>query len=175
MLKLVYTAGAKEEMSAFSKLTFTEKRNLVFRVSFRKRRFLDLANGVVMPNTILLIGDKPAPNAPNDPEFHFTPFGAFCHSSLWLNCQLEAAKIPERKLTWINSADVNGTLTNPKILHHNWAGIIALGGNAAKWVSKAKINKPFAQVQHPQAWKRFHSKEHYPLISTLEILCKGVP
>lgn len=162
-------------MSAFSKLQFAQKRRLVRRVSFRTQRFLDLTTGVMPVNTILLIGDRPAPNAPADPGFHFTPFGAFCHSSLWLNRELDAAKIPEHKLTWINSADVNGEPTNAAVLKHNWTGIIALGGNAAKWVSKAKINKPFAQVQHPQAWKRFHSKEHYPLISALESLCRGMP
>jgi hypothetical protein len=148
------------------KLSGELERALTERIEFRKHRFLELMKGIAVPS-ILIVGDKPAPDAPDDDMFHFTPFGAMRHSSLWLNRQLHEADIPEEWLTFVNAADRHGTPTSRKILEHKWRNIIALGGNARRWILPAQV--PHAMVNHPQSWKRFHTREEYPLICLLRM------
>lgn len=115
----------------------------------------------------LLVGDRPAPSAPDDPDFHYTPFGAITGSSLWLNLQLHHAEIPESQLAWVNAADLHGTVADHAVLRARWLRVVALGGNANRWVLKAGLPKAHVHVMHPQAWKRFHAREPYPLITLL--------
>lgn len=150
-------------LNAFKALDADTRAALANRVSSRKRRFV---SGLTTSN-VLLIGDRPAPSAPDDPKFHYTPFGAMWNSSLWLNLLLHHANIPETELSWVNAADFYGRSTDKNILKEPWKLIIALGGNAAGWIKSEEV--PFIKVHHPSAWKRFHSKEPYPLI---EVLCK---
>jgi hypothetical protein len=156
-------------MSAFRKLDAEVRKAIIARLLFRKARWLDLSKRGVMVPSILLVGDRPANDAPNDPEYHYTPFSALHHSSLWVNLQLHNAGIPEEWLTWINSADNWGNPMRYDVLQHPWQQIILLGGNAKKWIDRAQ---PEVLVQagtlHPQAWKRFHSKDRYPLLDLIQ-------
>lgn len=156
-------------LTAFTKLDSKLQDSLLERVISRKARFLALTKQDKFQRSILIVGDKPAPSAPTDPAFHYTPFGALEHSSLWINLQLTKASIDEAKLSWINAADLAGIGTSYKVLEHNWMAIICLGGSAAKWIRSyhgTLIPKVY-QVHHPAAWKRFNSKAEYPLIPLL--------
>ena len=157
-------------MSALDKLDRKLQQQLVNRVLARKMRFLKLRAGEWKPSNgqLLLIGDRPAPSAPRDLGFHYTPFGALTNSSLWLNQQLEQFHIPEDGLAWVNATDINGVKTDHKILEHHWGGIIALGNNAKLWACKG-TSKVVWLAQHPSAWKRFHSREPYPLLGLLSL------
>lgn len=153
-------------MTAFDRLDASIRAALILRTAFRQARFV--AKEIPTQGSVLLVGDRPAPDAPDDPAFHYTPFGALKHSSLWLNLQLHNAGIPEERLYWINAFDRNG---NPAPASHlaTKAHVIALGGNADRWIRGHK-HLGCWKVQHPQAWKRFHANEPYPLIDILSFL-----
>ena len=152
-------------MKAIDRLTEIERTGIRLRVQERIKLFTGPVRGA--DKRVLLVGDRPAPDAPDDDRFHFVPFGAEHHSSLWLNLLLTRSLIPERELAWVNAYDRHGNPTDPAILKHPWKAVYALGGNAAKWL-KAE-GKKHGRVPHPQAWKRFHSKEPYPLIDFLKL------
>ncbi len=166
-------------MAAFDRLPPGVQFALSARVAMRKHKFEiykkmveqrdpQAAELVKRLHTILLIGDRPAPDAPKDPKFHFTPFGAHRHSSLWLNMQLEAAEIKEQSMIWINAYDFRGEPNDSYWLALGYKKIIALGNNAEKWIKSTNLDVPYAKVQHPQAWKRFHGSEPYPLLELLK-------
>ena len=153
-------------MTAFERLDAPTRAALILRTAFRQARFV--AKELPTKGSVLLVGDRPAPDAPDDVTFHYTPFGALKHSSLWLNLQLHDAGIPEERLYWTNAYDHKGNPTGYEVLDTE-AQVIALGGNADVWVKKHERLGHW-KVQHPQAWKRFHSAEPYPLIECLSFL-----
>jgi hypothetical protein len=155
-------------LKAFKALDAPLRSAIVSRIIFRKHRFLALRAGRWKPQgQILLVGDRPAPSAPDDPEFHYTPFGALWNSSLWMNKHLEQFAIDEEQLGWVNAYDLHGVPLSYDALNLNWSQIIALGGNASKWLKGDGVKHHV--VQHPAAWKRFHSQEPYPLIGLLSL------
>jgi hypothetical protein len=110
------------------------------------------------------VGDRPAPDRPDDPEYHFTPFSALWNSSLYINLALHNAGIPEEALAWVNAVDWQGKAVSYDVLDHDWELVICLGGKAEAWLKKSpRPLSPAIKVHHPAAWKRFHSKETYPL------------
>jgi hypothetical protein len=119
--------------------------------------------------SILIIGDRPGPSAPQDPNYHHTPFYSTKHCSGWLNAALYVAQIPEERLIWINSADKDGVPLDPTILDKLEADkTICLGGNAAKWYEAAcEYGYEYYKFDHPQYHKRFKNSEEYPLIEFL--------
>lgn len=156
-------------MSAFDKLDLGLQKALQYRVDFRRERYLSMNNQRWKPMSgeILLVGDRPAPGAPDDPEFHYTPFGAHSNSSLWLNLLLEQYAIDEKCLGWMNAYDKAGIPADTRVLSYRWSQVIALGHSPSKWLERNNV--PNTMFMHPQAWKRFHSKEPYPLIGLLSI------
>lgn len=165
-------------LSAFDKLDVDTRKGIIDRVIFRKKRYTtEMVGFYPVPNLnmvgkILLVGDQPAPDRPDDPAYHFTPFGALWHSSLYINKSLHDAEIDENWLFWENAYDFKGIARSHHILTENWGLIVALGGNAATWIKQRSVT-PFVKVQHPAAWKRFHSKEPYPLIEILQQFIDG--
>lgn len=166
-------------MSAFDKLPSGVQFAVGARVARRRFKFEiynrlmendvpQLTELIARRHPILLIGDRPAPDAPDDPKFHFTPFGAMRHSSLWLNLQLESADVKEDSLLWINAFDYKGNPNSTSWLKMPFRRIIALGGNAEKWIKKSGLDVKYEKVHHPQAWKRFHGSEPYPLLELLK-------
>ena len=96
------------------------------------------------------------------------PFASFGGSgcSRWLTEQLAEAGIPERELCWINADQDLALLTQPQENFHGGPfRIIALGAKAADALSALKVLH--LTVDHPQAWKRFHHQERYPLLDLL--------
>jgi hypothetical protein len=157
-------------LSAFKKLSPILRHKLICRIKQRKLDFLHLQQYGMMRHAdeehrILLVGDRPAPSAPDDPEFHYTPFGALWNSSLWINQQLENAEIPESSTAWINAHHFDGRPNSLELLKRDWKSIVVLGGNAEKWAVKSGAQ--FHRAAHPAYWKRFNSGLEYPLINFL--------
>lgn len=133
----------------------------------RKRRFVGFTvNNIVPEAKVLIVGDCPAPSAPDDPTFHYTPFAALWNSSLFLNLGLHEHGISESELAWVNAADFHKRPTPPAILAHRWPLIVALGGAAEKWVKKHGLE--CVRFDHPAYHKRFHGKKPYPLFEFLK-------
>ncbi len=138
------------------------------RLDLRADRYWRLTHGRKIKASVVLIGDRPGPAAPEDQNFLHVPFKSLKHCSGWLNKLLEDANVPEGELAWINAYDKNGQPT-PRVLFERVVGqpaVFALGGNAEKWCKEndVRLDTTFA---HPQYWKRFKSKHTYPLIDQL--------
>ena len=119
---------------------------------------------------VLIVGDRPGPGAPKEEGYHHTPFYSLKNCSGWLNVLLEEAGIPEERLVWLNAADEKGRPTKsclPRALDP--LAIIALGGNAAKWLERECGVTTFTKVDHPQFHKRFKYGQPYPLIRLLKL------
>ena len=111
----------------------------------------------------LIIGDRPT----EENEYKL-PFVHPTGCAPWLAEQLEQACIPEEVLYWINAYDVKGDPTNLDGLGFFEVGCM-LGENAAKRSAELlEYCDTVVTFSHPQYWKRFHSKEPYPLITALE-------
>jgi hypothetical protein len=153
-------------LNQFKKLDDETRRALIERCILRKRRFVAFTKHNVIPDAlVLIVGDCPAPSAPNDPEFHYTPFAALWNSSLFLNLGLHRAGVPESALAWVNAADFHKNPTPTTILEHRWHQVVALGGAAERWVHKA--GKTCVRFDHPAYHTRFHGKTEYPLFNFL--------
>lgn len=145
-------------------------RNLVHR---REAYTLWQKSGhIVSSKNILVVGDRPGPGAKDFTEAHHnTPFYSKTHCSGWMNACLVLEGVPEDRLMWINSAAHDGTPTLVNIFYTNeFDAVIALGNNAAKWLTKACV--PHERFDHPQFHKRFKNSEPYPLIKRLAALTR---
>ncbi|MEM2159651.1 MAG: hypothetical protein QXN55_01700 [Candidatus Nitrosotenuis sp.] len=136
------------------------------RLTLRKQEFLNPSTG-----KILLVGDKPGPGIINEPEGYIpVPFNGYKHSSLWLNRLLDKHNIPEEKLTWINAFYLEGQPSQKEEYYKRQPrAVIGLGIIAQNWLKNVGC-KDFYCMDHPQFWKRFKSKQFYPLITLLENL-----
>lgn len=116
---------------------------------------------------VVLVGEGFGDTADHDPLYQ-SPFGSVSASgcSMWLARQLEAAGIEEHDLFWINANELDET-----VVRHNQK-IIALGIVASEKTYSLGY-RDFLFVQHPQAWRRFRSKEHYELIPVLKGILNG--
>jgi hypothetical protein len=111
----------------------------------------------------LIVGEQSA-----KPPLHPIGQDPFCGmkgSSKWLNQLLEDNNIKEERLFWINALNLDGTeadiLSIVNRIHPS--KIIALGNIASKLCEKHNLEH--VKVPHPAYWKRFKSKENYPLIN----------
>jgi hypothetical protein len=119
---------------------------------------------------ILIVADRPGPKAPQQDNFHHTPFYSKLHSGGWLNELMVQADITEDRLMWHNSATWDNKPENPAILQREWNHIIALGNNAEKWLKKNGVSNIW-KFDHPQYWKRWKANEGlYPFISHLKAI-----
>lgn len=154
---------------SYEKLSEQHKRAFT-RSLFARRKAYEtwLGTGKIQNSkTVLIVGDKPGPKAPQNDEFHNTPFYSKKYSGGWLNAQLVLNQINETRLFWINSATWNGKPTYPTtVLQHNWNQVISLGLNAHKWCLKVGL-KDSVRFDHPQFHKRFKNQEPYPLLQYL--------
>jgi len=141
----------------------TFARNCVQRrASFETwTRFREIAEA----KDILLVADRPGPKAPQTDAFHHTPFYSKIHSGGFLNAELVKAGISEVRLFWTNMATWDNKPGDTDILTARpWKYVIALGGNAAKFLDKNGV--AYTRFDHPQYHKRFVGGE-YPLIPFL--------
>ena len=158
--------------AAFDKLDREVQRALAKKLQHRRTRYLKAMHGQTVHTEVILLGDTPGPGRPDKPGYHHTPFYSTKNSSLWINRLLWEHGVPETSLLWFNTTLADGTPLDPAIFKRQLSTnplVVCLGGNAEKWLTKtAAHDGHFVKVHHPQAWKRFHSKEHYPLIDYLE-------
>jgi hypothetical protein len=163
----------------FTSLPLEQQRRFEANLELRKRRYTNVSRylqgveGLLQESQdrILIVGDRPGPSAPVDPGFHHTPFYSTKHCSGWLNALQVEAQIPEESLVWINSTDHRGLPLPVGILDAlDPHSIVILGGHARRWFDQAEAWKGYdfvEEVPHPQYWKRFKSKERYPLWEVL--------
>ena len=134
------------------------------RIAITPQRYRGIGVGSFKVGSILIIGEKPA-----RPQLGLNlPFAEMRGCSGWLNTLLEQANIDERKLTWVNAFDNYGTPAKLQWIINKirpWP-IICLGRRAEALLVKESDND-YLYFHHPQAWKRFHNKEPYPLIDKL--------
>jgi hypothetical protein len=136
------------------------------RLVARRNIYINLMNGLPIDAKFLIVGDRPGPSAPKLKDYHHTPFYSLKHCSGWLNYLLEENGISEESLVWMNAYDVNGIKFDSNKIKGLKCEIIALGSNAEKWLISNEI-RSYSKSYHPQYWKRFKSKERYPLIDLL--------
>lgn len=122
---------------------------------------------------VMIIGDRPGPSAPLEPDYHHTPFYSMKHCSGWLNRLLFNSGVDERDLIWLNAYDKDGEPHDHEIVERLLPPlddfiipIITLGSNAAKWL-RSDGYEGFTEVKHPQYWKRFKSQERYELVDRI--------
>lgn len=116
--------------------------------------------------SVLLVGERP--NLRRG-QTYLGPFCAWSNvgCSSWLSHRLEAARIPERDLYWINAYDRRGHAADPRFLNHLQPRlVVALGSVAARWCRRHDVRH--VSVPHPQYWKRFRSRQPYPLLEALK-------
>lgn len=136
------------------------------RIEFRKnlvrRKNIPFGMGNPRRGNYLIIGEQSA-----KPPLHPIGQDPFCGlkgSSRWLNQLLEDNNISEEKLFWINALNLDGTEANIMAIVNKIrpSKIIALGNIASKLCEKHNLEH--VKIPHPAYWKRFKSKEIYPLL-----------
>ncbi|MDD2775534.1 MAG: hypothetical protein PHU06_06235 [Gallionella sp.] len=129
------------------------------------------AFGFYESGNVLLVGDRSSAPKTEDAKSVQWPFGSFSQAgcSRWLAAQLEEAGIYEHNLVWTNANDPHEGTGFNDLIRWFYPKIVALGAEAALRVAEsydAQHLPPgsYDQVHHPQAWKRFHPFEPYPLV-----------
>lgn len=158
--------------AAFDKLEVAAQRGIIANLLVRKKRYLAAMDGAQVSPKVILLGDTPGPGRPQDPSYHHTPFYSTKNSSLWINRLLWESGVQDSDLLWFNTTLASGLPLDGRLVSKQLGAdpeIICLGGNAEKWFTQRFTYRPdsYAKVHHPQAWKRFHSKERYPLLDVL--------
>lgn len=123
--------------------------------------------GAFRRGVCLLVGERPGV-ARSGQLKHRLPFVSFDGNGCagWLAEQLENAGVSEADLYWINAYDALSFPTNSSFVDAlQPTQIIALGKEASRWCKASHL--PHRCVPHPQYWKRFRSKERYPLLDVL--------
>jgi hypothetical protein len=159
---------------SYATLTEAQQRKFAKRLVMRRSAHVEwVREGYIDEwRDILIVGDQPGPRAPDNVEYHHTPFYSKLYSGGWLNEQLVLNDIAEDRLMWINSASKAGYPAPPDILKaKKWTAVIALGNNAYHWVHLHGMVEAI-KVSHPQFHKRFKAAERYVLLDVLEGLTK---
>lgn len=158
--------------AAFGRLEEDVQRSILRELVERRKRYTRAMRGERVETKVILLADTPGPGRPTDPNYHHTPFYSTKNSSLWINRLLWEHGIRDSQLLWFNTTLADGTPLDSRLLSKQLRSnptVICLGGNAEKWfIKRFTYGRAYSKVHHPQAWKRFHSKEHYPLIPLLE-------
>jgi thymidylate kinase len=164
-----------EEPTALPKIMFDFTSNLKLEDDLQAeikaaqdsvpRHHLHVASAGHLNARVMLVGERFA-NHKNDDPFYQWPFASFDQGgcSQWLTQQLEDAGIGEELIYWVNADKIKESMLYhrlPDDLH-----VVALGGAADVLLDELAITHH--TVDHPQAHKRFHAKEPYPLISLLK-------
>lgn len=135
---------------------------------------LDIATAGVWNAPVVLVGQDFAPHKDPDPLYQW-PFASLSPAgcSRWLTEELADHGIGEHQLLWVNAdQDLRMLMLRPG------TALVAMGEQADQAVKQLSAELPprmvselkLYTVPHPQAWRRFHKKQLYPLIQLLERL-----
>ena len=156
------SAFDKEELEGFSiqricdRIRATCERNVLYRFNNCAGHFAD--------SDVVLVGESPGGVSPLQKTY---PFCGLNGSSKWLNNLLDAEKISESDLFWVNAYDLYGKSNDPLLVKNCLSTtVIALGNKAADWCDKNGV--VCLKTYHPQYWKRFRANESYPLIDLIK-------
>lgn len=140
-----------------------DDRLLEFRVEDQRTLLhpLKLASAGNWQAKLIIVGQDFAFQKDQDPMYQW-PFASFSKEgcSQWLTQQLEIAEKSEHDVLWVNAdQDLSGL---------PWSGkkILTLGEHATSTIATTYGKTPIP-IPHPQAWKRFHDGERYPLLNYL--------
>ena len=114
---------------------------------------------------VLMVGDRPT-----EENVYQLPFVHPKGCAPWLTKQLDDNGFQEEDFYWINAYDVKGKRTDFSGLGFYELGI-CLGHHASERGSelkRANVCDTIRTLAHPQYWKRFHTREEYPLIDILK-------
>ena len=141
------------------------KERYLRRIALAEETGATLGVGSFRPGVILIIGEQ-ASDPKNAPEQR--PFCCTKGCSGWLNKLLDIEDIQEEKLFWVNALNNDGSEVYLVKLIKNLLPrrVIALGNVAQSICEKQVIC--FEKCYHPQYWKRFKSKQRYPLLDMLK-------
>jgi len=116
---------------------------------------------------VVIVGEKFAEHHEFDALYQW-PFGALSGGgcSRWLARKLEAGGIGEDRLLWVNADQPKSVLLDVCVDRH----VVAMGREAQMRMSALGI--PHTEAMHPQAWRRFHAHEDYPVIEFLRGIVK---
>lgn len=152
----------QEEVSNFSikrlcdRIRATGDRNVLSR--------FDNCAGHFGDNDIVLVGERPSGVSPLQKTY---PFCGLNGSSKWMNNLLDAEKIDEADLFWVNAYDGYGKSNDPLLVKNCLsATVIALGNVASEWCKENGVIH--LKIYHPQYWKRFRAGERYPLLDLIK-------
>jgi len=140
----------------------TSRRLRPSDLSFRSRQHpLDIRSAGNWDAKIVIVGESFADQKDEDP-FYQWPFASFSNQgcSQWLTTQLDLAGVNEKDLLWVNADQLSSSMLNDRRQQ-----IFALGKVAEKTLFEFGLG--FKTCEHPQSWKRFNSKEAYPLIDLI--------
>lgn len=142
------------------------RNRVLTRWGLGRRTKAPIGAGNYVPGVkVFIIGERISHPEKNK---HHAPFCSTKACSGWLNKLLCEADIDEKDLFWVNALDNDGTPVDLGALHAYLQPkhVFALGKVAERRL--AEYNLTFLAFAHPQYWKRFKSKEPYPLIAALK-------
>jgi hypothetical protein len=159
-LKVVYDIYKNMEKSTSLSVTKFDYYNDAQFVRFSNYCHLlhtQTAGNIYAP--YILVGESFAERKDND-SFYQWPFASFSNEgcSQWLTERLHAHGVPESDLLWVNADQDLSFILGLTPKH-----VFALGNEAYSELYRNKI--PATVIPHPQYWKRFHSRETYPLLN----------
>jgi len=113
---------------------------------------------------VLMVGDRVSQRGRDGLPFIS---GLTTGCSSWLASQLDAARLGEHQLYWINGFSKTGEELNGAFVERlNPVAVVAMGKEAKKWTDRNVVRTiPRFHVPHPQYWKRFHTGRAYPIIN----------
>lgn len=123
--------------------------------------------GFCSPGNAVILGSMPKSETPYG-EYAFT---SWCREgcSAWLAERLEAGRIPERRLFWMNALKRDGSDTDCTGLREfaeGGARVFALGTYAT--IRCLKESVPHTPCPHPSDWFKYRAKQTYPLVGLLQ-------
>lgn len=116
-----------------------------------------------VPTQTLVIGEQSAGNRD-------LPFVSWRRDgcSLWFAEALDAAKVSEAGLYWVNARRPGGAWQNPAFIEAlGPRAVIALGARAETWARRIAGFSGVERFDHPQYWKRFRHRDPYPAAARL--------
>lgn len=171
--QLAHELGLVEAHAGRIRLASTEdvRARALNRYALGRRTKAPVGAGNYVPGVkVFLIGERTS--HPEKNKLH-APFCSTKACSGWLNKLLCEADVNEKDLFWVNALDNDGTPVDLGSMHAYLQPkhIFALGKVAEE---RLKVyNLSYTAFAHPQYWKRFKSKEPYPLIAALKRVLHG--